>query len=352
MLRIVLLSASILVVALFGAPGVVGAEGVVEGAVVNKTGGESPVKGQEVELKALRQDGSTVATLVTRTDNSGKFRFASLATADSSTYVLSTKFQDVEYQASLKGSEVTESTGKAEIVVYDAANDVGVQVDLSHLVVEVDPATSDLTVLEVAIIQNPSDRTLVPKVRNGQTLWFPLPKGALHPEVTEGLDRVADPNKGVEGLGYAGSVLPGKRQVVYTYMLANPGASFNVSKQMAYPTRKVNVLMADVGQKMSGPKLSSQQPVNIKDRAYLFLTGESLEAGQSVEVNVSNFPPPSAPGRGTGSTDQVRWAVLAVMAAGGLAMVLAYPRVRASRQAALRRARASHQRHTSLLNQR
>ena len=341
MFRIALLSAVVFVLTLFGAPGVVGAEGIIEGTIVNKTGGETPVGGQEVELKAVDQDGSTGSTLVARTDDSGKFRFANLVTANNSTYVLSTRFQEIDYQTSVR-SEVTESVGKVDLAVYDSASDVGVQVDLSHLVVEVDPATRDLTVLEVAIIQNSTDKTLVPKVRNGQTLWFPLPKGALHPEVTEGLDKVADPGKDVDGLAYTGPVPPGKRQIVYAYMLANPGSSFDIAKALAYPTRKVNVLMADVGQRIDGPKLSSQQPVDIKDRSYLFLTGESFEAGQSVQVNVSNFPPPGSTGQGLSSMNEIRWAVLGVMLAGGLALVVAYPRVRASRQAALRRARTSH----------
>ncbi|MBI2954555.1 MAG: hypothetical protein HYY30_09595 [Chloroflexi bacterium] len=351
MLRISLLFAAILVLTLFGAPGVVGAEGVLEGTVVNKTGGEAPVNGQEVELTALKEDGSTGLTLVTRTDDGGNFRFADLTGGDTSTYVLSTRFQDVEYQASVKSSELAESRGKADIVVYDSADEVGIQVELAHLVVEVDPATRDLTVLEVAIVENPSDRTLVPKAWNGQTLWFPLLRGALHPQVTEGLDQVADPNKDVDGLGYTGPVPPGKRQVVYSYMLANPGSSFNIAKQLAYPTGKVNVLMADVGQGISGPKFFSQSPVTIKDRNYLFLTGESFEAGQSVDLAVSNFPSPSS-SPGSGSMDQVRWAVLAVMGAGALALLLAYPRVRSSRQAASRRGRTVHQRHTTLLNQR
>ncbi len=351
MLRIGLLLSSILVLTLLGTLGVVAAEGAIEGTVLNRTGGEAPVKAQEVELRVLREDGSTASTWVTRTDDSGKFRFADVGATDASTYVLSTRFQDVEYQASLRPSDLVESVGKADVVVYEAANDVGVQVELAHLVVEVDPATRDLTILEVAIVQNPVDRTLAPKVRDGQTLWFPLPKGALHPQVTEGLDKVADPNKDVEGLAYTGPIPPGKRQVVYTYMLANPGATFDIVKPVAYPTRKVNVLIADVGQGVKGPRLSSQQPVNIKDRNYLFLTGESFEAGQSVEVNLSNFPSPSSSGQGTGSMNEIRWAVLAVMGVGALALVVVYPRVRASRQAALRRARMSHQRHANLLNQ-
>lgn len=352
MSRIAFISAALLVLALFAVPGVVGAEGTIEGTVLNRTGGEAPVKGQEVELRALREDGSTVSTSVATTDDSGKFRFAGVPATDTSTYVLSTRFQDIEYQTSLKPSEVAEAAGKADVVVYESANDVGVQVELAHLVVEVDPATRDLTILEVAIVQNSTDRTLVPKARDGRTLWFSLPKGALHPEVTEGLDKVADPNKDVEGLAYTGPILPGKRQVVYSYMLANPGGSFDIIKQVAYPTRKVNVLIADVGQGVKGPKLSSQQPVSIKDRNYLFLTGESFEAGQDLEVNLSNFPPPTSSGQGSSSTNEIRWAVLAVMGAGGLALVVAYPRVRASRRAALRGARTSHHGHSSLLNQR
>ena len=325
-----------LVLALFAAfaPESVAAERVIEGLVLNKTGGENPVRYQEVELTEIRPDGSTEIGPVTKTDEFGRFRFANIASSDSVTRTIATKFQGVEYRAVVRPQQGAGSAQSVDLAVYDSSDDVKLQADISHLVIEVDPATRDLTVLEIAIISNSTDKTLIPGTKgpsgSGRSLWFPLPPGALHPEVTEGLDSVSSfSDEG--GLGYSGPILPGKRQVVYSYMLENPGSSFTISKPLAYSSPKVNVLMADVGQRISNSNLAAQQPVTIKDRSYLFFTGESFEPGGKLELNVSNFPSPTSEGQGIGSLNDTKWMVLVAVVIAGLAAAVSYNRLRGPR---------------------
>ena len=325
---------ALLVLAVFFSAGVAGAEDGIGGLVLNKTGGESPVKGQEVELNALGPDGAVEPRMATKTDDNGRFSFANVDGTGSFTYTGSTKFQGVEYQTVITGMPAVGSQAKADLPVYEAANDVAIQAEISHVIIEVEPTTRDLIVTEITIISNPTDKTMVASSQDGsgsgRTLWFPLPQGALHPEVTEGLDSVSS-SSAEEGLGYGGPILPGKRQVVYSYMLPNVGSSFSISKPLAYPSRKVNVLMADVGQGITSPKLVGQQPVNIKDRNYLFLSGESFKARDSVELNVNGFPPPNNTGQGISSSNEVRWMALAAIVIAALAIAVAYPRLRGPR---------------------
>lgn len=326
---IVALSVLVLLVTAF-VPEAVGAEGDIEGLVLNRTGGEAPLRDQEVELRGLMPDGWEDSRLVTRTDDSGRFRFAGLAASASTTYTLTTRYQGVEYQTTVRTPQAPASPEKPELVVFDSSDDVNLQIDVSHLVIEVDPATRDLSVLEIAIVSNPTDRTLIPSAKgaspSGRTLWFPLPRGALRSEVIEGLDETSSGDE--DGLGYSGPILPGKRQVVYSYTLANPGSSFSISKPLAYPSRKVSVLMADVGQKVTGARLVSQESIKIKDRNYLFLTGDSFEGGEKLELSVTNFPPPSNSSQGANSLSEVRWIALAVVVIAGLVAALAYPWLR------------------------
>lgn len=318
------------------APESASAGGDIEGLVLNKTGGEAPVGDQEVELKGLKPDGPEDSRLVTRTDDSGRFRFAGLAASASTTYTLTTRYRGVEYQTTVRTLQTPEFLETHDLVVFDSSDDVSLQIDVSHLVIEVDPATRDLTVMEIAIISNPTDRTLIPSTKglsaSGRTLWFPLPRGALHPEVIEGLDEISSDDD--DGLGYSGPILPGKRQVVYSYRLANPGSSFSISKPLAYPSRKVTVLMADVGQRVTSTRLVGQESIKIKDRNYLYLTGDSFEGGEKLELSVTNFPPPSNSGQGANSLSEVRWMALAAVVVAGLVAALAYPWLRGTRRAA------------------
>lgn len=333
-----LLASTILVMTLafVALPSGVGAEPVIQGTVVNKTGGVTPVKNQEVELKAAKTDGLMESVGISSTDDLGNFSFANVAGTGALTYTVYTKFQGVEYQTVITTPLATSSTARPELVVYEPTNEANVEVELSHLVIEVDPTTRDLTVLEIALVSNNSDKTFVSsskdQSRNSRTLWFPLPKGALHPDVSEGLDEVTETSGALDGLGYSGPVLPGQKQVIYSYVLANPGPTFTISKPLAYPTRKVNVLVSDVGEKIAGPKLASDKPVNFNNRTYLRLIGEAFEATDSLQFSVSDFPPSDNRGPGLGSSDELKWVALGLLILAGGALVLVYPKIRTARQ--------------------
>ncbi len=279
---------------LLGFPAAAENPGILEGRVVNGTKGGGPVSALEVTLRSPKPDAEPDQRATT--DGSGSFRFAGLSAIGPVSYTLSVNYSGVEYKRQSPAFGPGEPPVAADLPVYDTTSESSdIKVGLAHVVMDVDPSSQALIVMEYQVLDNQGDKTYVgagsPDADKRESLRFTLPKGATHLEATEGVDsqKLAPLSQG-EGFTDSVPFPPGPREVVYSYVLRYDGPNYTFQKPLAYPTGRINLLVSDTGAKVGAPGFSSQQALEIENKKYLLLSGNGLVAGQTLAVELAGLP--------------------------------------------------------------
>jgi len=300
-------------------------DGVIQGRVVQGTA-DGPTDFEGLDVIVLPFVGEQLLTPITVTAQAdGAFEVTDLPTDEDRSYGLQVEYKGVRYFYPELITFGDRKTATPEVKVYETTgDDSAIHVERHHLII--DFAEGRMRVAELYIFRNAGDRTFV---GDGETLRLPLPAEA------EGV-RFDDPrmqnstrlqgNVVVDTL----PVLPGTRQVLLSYVVPYQGTSATFEKEIAYPTANVNVLIADVGVKVSADGFTQEEPVTTQDSTrFLNYTRSEVAAGSQMVLKFSNLPRAGG-ARTTVTPDhsaRLRWlgVGLAVLAA---AFGIAYPALR------------------------
>ncbi len=285
-----LLCASLFLLLFVEAPLAAQGQGVIEGQVMNGTAGAplGSLAGLEVDLYEVAQ-GTPSLVGTTTTDWQGRFSFEGIATSSDRTY----RFQ-LEYQGILYGAEAAfpsdDTVLRVVATIYETTtSDSGIVVDQQHVIV--DFATGALVIRELYVFNNSSDTIYVGD--EGTTLRFSLPAGARDltfrdPELAPHLVETE------EGFAYVRPVMPGQREVLYSYGLPYDGRQLVLSRRTVYPAGGVDVMIANVGVQVQSSQLQYQGLTGGGETAYLHFSGHNLPAGSEIELSFSGPPQPAA----------------------------------------------------------
>ncbi|MFH0942177.1 MAG: hypothetical protein V1823_04055 [Chloroflexota bacterium] len=296
-------------------------QGKIEGGLANGTSGGSSVAGQGLTLKIFTGDNET-GSINTVSDNSGRFEFGGLNTDPAYRYQITLTYQAAEYIGpflSFSGEPVITTT----MDVYDTTTDGSVvSVEESHLVIL--PGSGSFLVEEYLVFTNSSDRAFIgstPVTPDGkkETLRFSLPPGAVHFQAELGLidSRIV---QGESGISDTMPLLPGTREVIYSYLVGYDSKAYALQHQVNYPTNVFNLLVQGQDTLVSVESLTRQTPLDMNGTIYQYFTGQGLAAGDTLEVSLSGQP--------AGPANRERplvWLVVALvlmLAAGGGYLIL------------------------------
>lgn len=300
--------------------------GVIEGQVLNATSGGEPLERVPVTLWIFRGQGEGSSREET-TDGEGRFRFEDLDT-EGHTYQLEVEYQGVRYRNDAVAFAQGENALSVPLTVYDSTtSDTDLWVERAHLILDFEPGA--ILLQEVQIFLNGGNKTYIGSTGEpgGATLYFPLPQGASGLQLMEELMAccVVETER---GFAYNRPILPGTKEFFFTYKLKYRSATYALSKEISYPIGSLDVLVADVGLEITAPGLTAQEPLSLRGRRYLHLTGQNLASANGLTLHFANLPletrlaEPSATGpRAFG---------IAVMGLGTLVvlLVLGYPLLR------------------------
>lgn len=302
-------------------------QGKIEGILVNGTSGGSSVAGRELTLKIFTGDNET-GSMNTVSDNSGRFEFGGLSTDPAYQYQITLTYQAADYVGpflSFSGEPVITTT----LDVYDTTTDGSVvSVEASHLVIF--PESGAFLVEEYLVFANSSDRAFIgstPVTLDGrkETLRFSLPPGAAHFQAELGL---ADTRIVLDEFGISDTMplLPGMREVAYSYLVAYDSQTYVLQRQLNYPTSVFNLLVQGQDTLVSVEGLTRETPLDIGGEYYQYFSGQGLAAGYTMVVSLSGQPAGTANSDGLANSEgAVVWlvvALVAVLAAGGAYLVL------------------------------
>lgn len=326
------LTGALLLLVLAQAPGAAaqdGESGSIAGRVLDGTAGGSPVADQEVVLQGVRHaaEASILPVQTTRTDAEGNFRFDGLPVSEENSFLVFVTYETIEYGSRDVKLTTEEPSAELEMEVYGSTtSDDQVRVALDHVVLEADAEAQALSVLEVFQVLNEGDRAYVSEGENGTslpTLQLSLPDGASQVRVISGVTP-QDLVPTAAGLADTTPLIPGEKEVALGYDLPYAESDLLFQKTLAYPTDRLAILVQDAGFTVDSTTLSAPQPTEMGEDQYLLLTGESLAAGEQIDLSLSGLPTASS---GGGRPD-VLWPLLAIGLAAAIGIAALYPRLR------------------------
>jgi hypothetical protein len=268
-------------------PGVLAqGEGIIEGQVTNGTAGAPPesVAGLEVTLYEVA-DGAAEQVATTTSDGEGWFRFEGLATEPDRSYRFQLEYEGIVYGA-VSGFPADDTLLHVAATVYETtASDSNVAVDRHHVIV--DFAAGGALFQELYIFNNTGDKIYVGE--EGTTLRFSLPDGAA--EVTfSDAETAAHFVETDGGLALVRPVMPGQGQVMCSYDLPYDGTALTVSRRVIYPTRSMDLLVANTGGHAESPQMVYQGLSGGEETAYLHFSAKDLPGDAVVELRLSGSP--------------------------------------------------------------
>jgi mono/diheme cytochrome c family protein len=306
--------------------------GTITGQIVNSSGQATPPD-QQVILHGFDQMQETLTQTTTISAND-TFTFTNVEMPSGRAFIASLDFANVTYTSDVTVVEAGKNTLSLVIPIYASTTDSSaISVDRMHLFFDYAPPDT-LRVIELLIISNLGDRTLVAPMDGDPVLTFDLPKDATNLQFQDGTlgGRYVQT---ATGFGDTAAIPPGsgQHQVIFAFDLPYKG-KLDLTQPATLPVNAVVILIPETGFKLSGDQLQDGGSQNVNGTMFHIYDHGGLQAGQSLSLVISGGNTVGGTGLTTGSRND-----LAVgLGAFGLVLVVAgvwlYRRTRASAEAA------------------
>jgi len=283
--------------------------GMLEGRIVNGTADGSSVADQDITLKTYLNN-TEVDSTTTETDSEGRFVFDGLSTESGYSYEVTLVFQQAEYYSEWLSFDVGEATKSVEVTVYDSTtSDEAIKVAMAHTIIYV--GQDSLKVMEYLLFVNETDRTYIGSeeaatAEKGETLKFSLPKEATNLQYTLGLMECCIMSS-EEGFVDTMPVLPGGREVAYSYEVNYDSGTYTFSRNVNYPTTRYDLLFQGSSIEVTSDQLAAEEPMDIEGTQFNHLSGSDLAPGDVLVVQLSGLTE-------TSNQWTVKWVALALVA--------------------------------------
>lgn len=268
------------------------AGGIIDGSLVNGTEGGSSVAGQEVTLKIYLNTEEVAATTAT-TDADGHFIFNGLDKEPGYGYQVELTFEQAEYSSDWVTFNEGKTTKSITVTVYDSTtSDEAITVAMSHRVIYTGVDT--LEVKEYFLFVNDADRTYIgarelPDSDNRETLRFSLPERATGLQPDQGLMECCIFTSD-EGFIDTMPLLPGAKEVTYSYQVDYNSGVYTFSHRINYPMVSFNLLIPGGGIAVDSDRLTREEPLDIEDTRFDLYTGSNFVPGDVLVVKLSGLP--------------------------------------------------------------
>ena len=290
--------------------------GTIEVQIVNGTAGGSSVADQDVILKTHLNDNET-DSITAKADAKGRFTLNGLATDIGYSYQVTVNFQQTEYNSDWVNFGDGETSASTEVTVYDSTtSDEAIRVTKTHTIMY--PEEASLRVMEIFFFANESDRTYIgskeiANVGATETLRLPLPETATELLLEYGLMECCI--YGTEdGLIDSVPVLPGNKEVIYSYRVEYNSEAYTFLRKMNYPTDSYNFLVQGESTRVTSDYLIESESIEDSDRLFNHFIGADFLTGDILIAQISGLPQ-------TGNQGAIMWVVLTlVVLAGGFGL--------------------------------
>jgi len=267
-------------------------EGLIDGIVVNATRDPAPAAGAEVVLRA-RVEGQFIPMAETVADRQGIFRFEHLLTGGDRLYLPGANRDDVHYPGPRVQLTAQRPRAHVKLVVFDSISHPSPLVVGRHDII-VRAESGVLHVTESMLVENPSSTCYVGRgTHEGKepvTLSLAIPSDFVRTTFDKeffGRQFSLLNDKLVTGIPWP----PGKRELRFTYAIANDKSHFTWQRSLDLPCAHVRLTV----QTNSRDEVSCNlEPARIaqEGEAIFESDGDVLPAGHVIRLQLGHLPVP------------------------------------------------------------
>ncbi len=274
--------------------------GQVVGVVTNASGGNAPA-GLEVKLRGF-DDMQEVITQTTTLQADGTFAFENIEMLPGRVFVATVDYNETTYGSDIGVVEPDMQTLDLPVAIYDTTTDATIlSVDRLHLFFEfIDENT--LRVIQLYIMSNPSNQTVVAAGEGEPTIRFKLPAGAQNLEFQDGVlgGRFV---RTEDGFGDTVAIRPGASTYELLYAYDMPyDRKLELSQPMPYLVNAVVVLLPEGNVKIKSDLLTDGGLRDVQGAQYRMYNGSAIPAGTDLVMTISGRPSSATPGLTRGSS--------------------------------------------------
>ena len=291
--------------------------GTITGDVVNASGGEVPAN---LSLTLHGFDNMQMAITQTATTNAdGSFVFNNVSMPPGRAFIIITDYGNTVYNTDVGQVEAGQNTLNLPLEIYDTTTDASVlKADRLHMFFEfLDSKT--VRVVELYIISNPTNKTLVAAEKGQPVVRFTLPQGAENLEFQDGVlgQRYV---KTDDGFGDTVAVPPGQGQYEVLYAYTMPyDRKLELDQSVSLPVGAVVILVPEGGVKIKSDMLTDSGTQDVQGAKYRLFEGAGLSPGGSLRMSISGQPTIGQPTVPTGNSTSL----MIGLGVFGLALVVA-----------------------------
>jgi hypothetical protein len=218
-------------------------------------------------------------------------------------------YQEAEYDSELLSFAEEETSKSVELIVYDAtASDEAIKVMMAHTVMYVEEGS--LQINEYYLLVNTSDRTYIgsKEVAEGganETLAFVLPENATDLQPTVGFMQCCIYGS-ADGFVDTMPVLPGAKELAYSYRVSYDSGEYAFSRKMNYPTINYDLLVQSGMAQIISDQLTPQESLEISGTQFNHFSGSDFSAGDILVTRLSDLP-------GADNQMPLTWMAIALM---------------------------------------
>jgi hypothetical protein len=291
--------------------------GIVTGSVTNASGGTVPA---DLTLTLHGFDNMQMAITQTTTTNAdGSFVFKDVALQPGRAFIIITEYGNTVYNTDIGQMEAGQNTLNLPLEIYETTTDTSAIIaDRLHMFFEfVDSST--VRVVELYVISNLTDKTLVAAEKGQPVVRFTLPQGAENLEFQDGVlgQRYV---KTEDGFGDTVAVPPGQGQYEVLYAYTMPyDRKLELDERVNLPVEAVVILVPEGGVKIKSDMLADSGTQDVQGAKYRLLKGASLQPGDRLRMSITGQPTAGQPTLPTGSSTNL----MIGLAVFGVALVVA-----------------------------
>ena len=276
------------------------AMGGISGSVVNASGGEVPAS-LEVTLRGF-DEMRPVITQTTTLQSDGTYIFQEVDMPAGRAFLVTVDYQGTVYGSDIAIAQADMPLLDLPVTIYETTSDASIlSADRLHLFLEF-VGEDTLRVIQLYILSNPTNMTLVPPEEGQPTVRFSLPEGATNLEIQDGVlgGRFIETE---DGFGDTVSIRPGAGSYELLYAFEMPyDRKLDLVQPMSLPVNAVVVLVPEDGIKVKGETLVDEGTRDVQGAQYRLFNGGSIPAGSELSLSISGRPSTTAPTLTAGST--------------------------------------------------
>jgi len=259
--------------------------GAITGFIMNASGGDTPAE-LEINLHAFDQM-QVVFTTTTTLKQDGTFNFDQIEMPDGRAFLATIEYDGVLYGSDIAMAEEGNRDLQLPIQVFEATTDTSnLIVDRLHYFFE-SLGEDRLRVVELYVISNPANRTVVAPEEDQPVLTYELPADATNLEFQDG----ALGGRFVlteDGFGETLPVRPGmgKYQLIFSYEIPFI-RKLEFTRPVNLTTDAIVILVPEEGINIEGDTIQDAGIREVQGVRYKMYNGANVSAGGSLQFSIS-----------------------------------------------------------------